>query len=153
MYHCDGRLIILILQISKELAELPHKEHSFVDDRTAGKRNYICIVAALFKYTPYNIEPAVKIYSFPDLLRTFYKRLHDTWHTINSRFSEHFRMYRHLSPPEEIQSFFFNNDFKYIFSLIAFQLILRQEKHTNSVIPFAFQVNAQRLTDFLKEFV
>ena len=60
-------------------------------------------------------------------------------------------MYRNFSPAEEIQAFFLYNNFKDIFSLIAFQLILRQEEHPDTVISLAFQVNPQRLTDFLKE--
>ena len=153
MYHCDSGLIILILQIPEELAELSYKEHSFVNDRTAGKRYYICIITALLKHTSDHIEAAVKVDSLFNLLRALDKRLHDARHTVNSGLSEYFRMYRHFSPAEEIQSFFLNNDFKDILRLIAFQLILRQKKHPDSVIPLAFQVNAQRLTDFLKELV
>src|SRR5699024_5774919 len=60
MHHGDRRLKILILQILKEPSQLTHKEHSFVNDRPAGKRYYIGIVTALLKDSSDNRQSSVK---------------------------------------------------------------------------------------------
>ena len=153
MNHCNSRLIVIILQITEKLPELSYKEHSFIYDRTAGQGYHISIIAALFKYTADNIQSPVKVQAFFHFLRPLNKCLHNARHTVYRSFSQYFRMNRHFTPAQEIQSFFFYNYFKNIFRLISLQLILGKKEHSHTIISFAPQSNAERLTDFAEESV
>ena len=50
--------------------------------------------------------------------------------------SEHTRYGRHLPPAKEVHSFLAYDTLKHFLGLIPFEDILREEKHTNSVISF-----------------
>ena len=62
-------------------------------------------------------------------------------------------MNRHFSPSEEIESFFFHNNFKDILCLIAFQLILREKEHPHAIIPLSADLNGKRFTDLSEKTV
>ena len=153
VHHSDGGLKVFILQIRKELPQLSYKEHTFIYNCSAGQGYYISIVAALFKYTADNIELPVKIQALCHFLRPLNERLHNTRHTVNSCFSQYFRVNRDFSPSKEIQTFFLYNNFKNIFRLISFQLILGKKEHSHSVIPLSAESDAKRLTDLAEESV
>src|SRR5699024_11175639 len=111
---CNSRLIVLILKITEKLTKLSYKEHSFINNCTAGQGYHISIIAALLKYAADNIQSAVKIQTFFHFLRPLNERLHNARHAVYSSFSQYFRMNRHFTPAQEIQSFFFYNYFKNI---------------------------------------
>ena len=58
MYQRDGRLIIRVMQVSIEVAELPHQEHTFIYDRPAAQGYYIGEIIGLLENPPHDIEAA-----------------------------------------------------------------------------------------------
>src|SRR5699024_6767881 len=137
MYDGDSRLVILILQIRKEGSELVHQEHALVYNRPAGKGYHIGIIIGLLEDTAGHIELPVKIQSLFHIRRPFYKALHDTRHFLQSLASQHRRNGGHLSPAQELHAFLFHNDLEHLAGLIPLQLVLGEEKHTDSVISFS----------------
>ena len=137
MYDGDSRLVILILQIRKEGSELVHQEHALVYNRPAGKGYHIGIIIGLLEDTAGHIELPVKIQSLFHIRRPFYKALHDTRHLLQSLASQHRRNGGHLSPAQELHAFLFHNDLEHLAGLIPLQLVLGEEKHTDSVISFS----------------
>ena len=120
MYHCNCRNKFFVLQIFKEKSQLSYKEHSFVNDCSAGKRNNISVITALFKNSSDYIQSTIKINSSLVFCRTFNKCLHNTWHAVYCCLSKNVRMNRNFSPAQELQSFFFYNNLENLFRLIAF---------------------------------
>ena len=153
MYHSNGRFIVSILKICKECTKLTYQEHTFIYNGTAGHGNYISIVITLFKYTAGNIKFPVKRQSRFHIFRFLDKGLNNVRHFFQSFVTKNFRTYRYGTISEEFHSFFFNDDFKHFFRLVAFQFILRKEKHGNTVFSFSADMDAFFFTGFGKEFM
>ena len=60
MNQRDCGNILFILQIVVEIAKLSDKEHTLVNDGSAGKRNNVSVVVGLLENTADDIELAVK---------------------------------------------------------------------------------------------
>ena len=153
MHHGDRRFIIRALQICKECAELSYKKHTFIYDRTAAHRHNISIIITLFKLAACNIQHSVKRQPFFYFFRLFDKCLHDVWHTFSCFMTENLRNYRHGSPSEKFQSFFFHNDLKHLFRLCTFDLMLWEKELCNTVFSLFTDFKAFFLTGLFEEFV
>ena len=153
MYHGDRRFIIRALQICKKCAELSYKKHTFIYDRTAAHRHNISIIITLFKLAACNIQHSVKRQPFFYFFRLFDKCLHDVWHTFSCFMTENLRNYRHGSPSEKFQSFFFHNDLKHLFRLCTFDLMLWEKELGNSVFSLVTDLKAFFLTGFFEKFM
>ncbi len=153
MYGCNGRLVIRILQILKELAQLLYQEHTLVYNGTAAHGCYIGIIITLFKDAACNIETAVKLQSLLNFCRLFNEALHDIWHLFHSLVTDLFRMDRKGSPAEEFQSLFLYDDFQHFLCLISCKLILREEEHADTVLSCLSKLNTKRLCHLFEEFV
>ena len=81
VHHGNGRFVILILQIRKKGAQLPHQKHSFLGNGPAGQGGHIRIVIALLKDPAHNVQPPVKRQSSLQPLGPLDKSLHNTGHT------------------------------------------------------------------------
>ena len=147
----DCALKILILQIGKEISKVAYKEHSLVYYCTRGKRNNVGILAALFKNSARDVEPAVKVKPFSHALGTFDKALLNIRHTVNGTLTDCVCVMGNLTPAEDIEPFLGGDNFKHLFCLIAPELVLRKEKHTHSVIALVFQLNAELFRRLLKK--
>ena len=67
--------------------------------------------------------------------------------------SKHIRECGNLSPTEELQSFFFDNDLKHLLRLIPAQLLLWKEEHSNAVFPLFSDLYSEGLRHSRKEFM
>ena len=136
MYDGDSRLVILILQIRKEGSELVYQEHALIHNRPAGKGYHIGIVIGLLKDTAGHIKLPVKVQTLFHIRRPLHKALHNARHLLQGLASQHRRNRRHLSPAQKLHAFLFHNNLEHLAGLIPLQLILGEEKHTDSVISF-----------------
>ena len=153
VYHGNGGFVIFTLQICEEGTQLAYQEHSFIYDRSAGKRNYIGIIGRLLEDTSCNIKSAVKGQTFFHIGRLFHESLHDIGHALYCLMSQHIGEGRHFTPAEEFHSFFFHNDLEHLLRLVAAQLFLREEEHADTVFSLSADIHAQSLCDSCKKFV
>ena len=153
MHDGDGGLIVLVPQIVKEGAQLPHQEHAFVDDGPAGKAHHIAALVALLKDPPHDVEPAVKGKAHGHVLRLFHKALADHRHAVPRPVAQHRGPHRHHPPAQKFQAFFFHNDLEHLLSLTAGQLVLGQKEHAHAVFPLAANGDAQPGAHLAEEFV
>ena len=88
--------------------KLFYQEHSFISNRSGGKRYYIGILCTLFKNSSYDIQLSVKINALFCLCRFPDESLHNIWHTVDCSLSEYIRYGRNHTPsPESAKSFLF----------------------------------------------
>ncbi len=113
MHDGNGRLKIMILQIVIEFAQLHDQEHALVNNGSRGERADIGILTALFEFAADHVESAVEINALFHILRLLNEALHDAGHGILRKIAQNFRMHRHLSPAEELQSLLFRDDFQH----------------------------------------
>ncbi len=153
VHQRDGALIIRTLQIQEEIPKLPHQKHALVDQGPAGTGHHIGIVVGLLKDPPGDIELPVKIQSARHILGLLDKCLHNGGHLLQRFGAQNLRVRGHLSPAQEMHAFLFHDDLEHFLRLIAFQFILGQEKHADSIFPFASQPDPARLTGLLEKAV
>ena len=67
--------------------------------------------------------------------------------------TENLRNYRHGSPSEKFQSFFFHNDLKHLFRLCTFDLMLWEKELGNSVFSLVTNLKSFFLTGFFEKFM
>ena len=120
MYQRDCGAVILALQIRIKGTKLFYQEHSFISNRSGGKRYYIGILCTLFKNSSYDIQLPVKINALFCLCRFPDKSLHNIWHTVDRSLSEYIRYGRNHTPSPEFESFLFYDDFKHLLALVSF---------------------------------
>ena len=149
----NGGFKVLVPQIVEKGAQLPHQEHSLVDDGPAGKAGHIAAPVALLKDPPHDVEPAVKGEARGHVLRLFHKALTDHRHAVPRPVAQHAGPHRHRPPAEKFQPFFFHDDLKHLLRLAAGQFVLRQKEHANAVFPLAADENALGGAHFAKELV
>ena len=113
MYHGDGRGIVLILKISKKCTKLSHQEHALIYDGPAGKRGYIGIHVALFKFPTDHIESAVEFQIRHAFAAPGEKCLTDHRHALQSLLSQHLRCRGDLSPGQNRETFLCCNGLKH----------------------------------------
>ena len=89
VYHGNRRLVIFILQVRKEGAKLPHKEHALVHDSPARQTDHISHIRGLLKGSSQYIKLSVKVNAFLHTRRLFEKRLHDAGHTLHRLVPQH----------------------------------------------------------------
>ena len=63
------------------------------------------------------------------------------------------RMDGQISPSQELKPFLFYNNLKHLFGLISCKLILRKEKHTNTIGSLLSQLDTKKLCHLLKKTV
>ena len=139
----DRRLVILILQILEESPQLPHKKHSLVDNRSAGQGNHIGVLTGLLEDPAGYIELPVKGQPLLHILRFLHESLHDIGHAVHCLLSQHIRSGGNGSPSQEFHPLLLHDDLKHLLRLIAPQLVLGEEKHTDTVGSLLAQVNTQ----------
>ena len=136
MYDGDGRFVILILQILEEGTQLMYQEHALVYNGSAGKGYHVGIVVGLLKGPAGHIELSIEIQSLFHIRRTLHEALHDARHLLQRLGSENGRYGGNLSPAQELHALFFHNDLEHLPGLVALQLILGEEEHSDTVISF-----------------
>ena len=104
VHHADGGLVVLVLQVGVEAAQLPHQEHPLVDDGAAGQAGHIGAAAGLLEHPADDVEPAVKVDALGHLGRLFDKALPDGGHTVAGGAAQNLGGHRHLAPREEGQA-------------------------------------------------
>ena len=153
MHGCDRRLVILILQILEELAQLFYQKHTLVYNGTAAHGYDIGVIVTLLKHTARYIKTAVEIQSFLHICRLSDEALHDVRHFFNGLVTDLLRVNWKSSPAEELQSLFLDDNLQHLFGLVSGKLILGEEEHANAVFALITKLNAKRLCYLLKEFV
>ena len=137
VYNTDCRMVIRTIQIGVEQPQLFNQEHALIDDGTAGTGYHIGIRIALFKYHSGNVKLPVKCQPLFTVCRFFDKCLHDVRHAGKCFLSQNGRIHWHLSPAQQFQIFFLQNRFEGFHSSFVFFLGLREEEHSDSVLPFS----------------
>ena len=153
MHQRDGALIIRALQIREKLPQLAYQEHAFINQRPAGTGYYISVIVGLFKNPAGNVELPVKIQTACHIIRLRDKCLKDRRHLLQRLRSKHFGIGSDFSPSQKLHAFLLHNDLKHLFRLIAHQLILGKEKHTDAVFSLSAQLNAQLRALFFEKFM
>ena len=153
MYHADGALVVGVLQIRVEQAQLLDEEHTFIYNGAAGQAADIGVGAGLLEHAARDIETAVKGDTGLDALRLAHKALPDARHAGDRLVTEHFGAGGDFAPAQKRQTLFFADDLKQLFGLIALQLILREKEHTNAIFPLLANFQPQLGCGLLKEFV
>ena len=102
MHNSNGRLVIVILQVIVEFAQLHHEEHSLVDNGPRGKGADVGVLRALLELAAHHIESAVEFHSLLHILGLLDEALHDTWHGILGKVAQDFRVHRNISPAQEL---------------------------------------------------
>ena len=153
MYHCNGRLVILALKITKEGAELSYQEHTFVYDGTAVHGNHVSIVITLFKFTTCDVKHTVKGKALFHILRLLNECLHDARHALFRFMTENLRENRNCTPSQKLQSLFFHDDLEHLLCLGTFDLLLREKELGYTVFSLSTNVKALFFTDLLKKFM
>ena len=130
----DSRFVVRTLKIREKGPKLSHQEHSLVNNGPAGERHYIGSIVGLLKASADYIEPPVEFQPLLYIPGSLHKGLFNTGHFFKSLMSQYLGSRRHLSPTKEGKAFPLYDIFKHFLSLASFQYILREEKHTDSVI-------------------
>ena len=113
-----------------------YQEHSLVHNGSAGKGYHVGVVIGLLEGPAGHIELPVEVQSLFHVRRTLYKALHDARHLLQGLASKDRRHGGNLSPSQELHTLFFYDNLEHLPGLIALQLILGEEKHTDTVISF-----------------
>ena len=148
VHQGNSRVEVLILQIHKEGAQLPHQEHPLIDHGAAGQRGHIGVVVALLEDPAHHVQLSVKGQPRRDVLGLFHKALVDGRHTRQGLLPQHLRGGGHWTPTQKLQPLLAHNDFEHLHGPAALQFILGKEEHANAVFPLPAQSNAQLGTYF-----
>ena len=151
--RCDCRLVIRILKILKEESQLFYKEHTLVYNRSTAQRYDIGVIITLLKHTAGNIETTVKVKSLLHVCRLSDKSLHDVRHLCDCLVTDQFRMSREITPAEELESLFLDDDLEHLFRLISRKLVLREEEHADAILALSTELDSERFCHLLKKFV
>ena len=143
MHDRDGGLKVLVLQILEKRAQLSDQEHALVDDGSGGQRKNIGCLRALLEQPPDDIEAAVKIQPLRDVLRLLDECLPDIRHAGKRLVPQNLRTDVDLSPPQEPQAFFLCNGLEHLLRTVFRKLILREEKHADTVFSLAADVDPE----------
>ena len=146
MHHGNGAFIAVLLKIRIEFAQLVDQEHTLVYHGSGGERAHIGGIAALLKNTPDDIQFPVKIQAPCRIGRTLHKALINNRHGLSCPGAQYLRIYRHLTPAQEVYALLAAHDFKQLLGLAAQKAVLRDKEHTNAIVPLLAQVIAQRRT-------
>ena len=87
------------------------------------------------------------------MIRFFNKCLHYIRHALQCLVTQDPGTYRHFAVSQKLQPLLLHNDLKHFLCLVAFQFILGEEQHGNSVFPFSSNRNPLFFAGFFKEFV
>ena len=151
--QCDGTLVVLTLQIQEEGTKLSYQKHTFINQGTAGTGYHIGVLDGLFEHTSCDVKLPVEIQSFFHILRFLNKCLHNTRHLLQCFTSQHLRIGGYLSPSKEVHAFLLYDDLEHFLRLVAFQLILGKEKHSDTVFSLPSKLNTKLRTLFREKFM
>ncbi len=138
----NGRLVIPILQIVIEFAQLHNKEHALVYNGAGGKGADIGILRTLLKLSSHHIEHAVKGNALLHEFRLLDKTLHDAGHGILCQVAQNFRMHRHRSPSQKPKSLLADDDLQHTHRKGSLERILREKEHADAVFPLLADLDA-----------
>ena len=142
VHHGDGRLIVRVLQVGIELAQLADEEHTLVDHGAAGTGDHIGVVVGLLKLPAGDVESAVKVQSSGQVAGALHKALLDVGHAGQRLLPQSVRLNGHLAPAEELHALLLHDDLEHLLRLVAAQGVLWEEEHTDAVVPLAAEMDA-----------
>ena len=153
VHHANGGLVVLVLQIRIEQPQLLHQEHTLIDNGAAGQAANIGLLIGLLKDPAGNVELAVKVDAGLHPLRLANKTLPDAGHTVSGLVAQHIGAGGHFPPAQEGQAFLLADDLEQLLRLIPGQFLLREEEHTDAVLPLAAKRDSGQCRRFGEEFV
>ena len=153
VHHADGGLVVLVLQIGVEAAQLPHQEHPLVDDGPAGQAGHIGAAAGLLEHPADDVQPAVKVDALGHLGRLFDEALPDGGHTVPRLLAHYLGGHRHLAPGQELQPLLAGDQLEQLHGAGPQVLVLGEEKHPYAVFPLGADGDVQPLGHLGEEFV
>ena len=135
MHHADGGLVVLVLQVKVEQAQIVHQEHALVDDGAAGQAGHIGAVAGLLEHAAHHIQFAVKVDALAHLGGLFDEALPDGGHAVAGFLAHGVRVHGHLAPGQELQPLLAGDHLEQLHGLGAHVLVLGEEEHAHAVFP------------------
>ena len=151
MHERDGCLVVMILQIVIEPAQLHDEKHPLIYDGAGRERADIGILRALLELAPDDIEHPVKCQPLFDMLRLGYEALHDAGHGISGEVAEDLRVYGYRPPAEQCEMLLLQDDLKHTHGKGALERILRKEEHADAVFSLLSEPDALHCGCLLEE--
>ena len=153
VHHADGGLVVGVLQVGVEQAQIVHQEHALVDDGAAGQAGHIGAVAGLLEHPADDVEPAVKINALAHTGRLFDEALPDGGHTVPGLLAHGIGVYRHPAPCQKLKPLLAGNQLKQLHGLCPQVLVLGEEEHADTVFPLVAQADVQLVGHLGEELV
>ena len=148
VHHPDGGLVVLVLQIGIEAAQLPHQEHPLVDDGAAGQAGHIAAAGRLLEHPPDDVEPPVEVDAPRHLGRLTDEALPDGGHAAAGGAAQNVGLDRHLAPGQEGKPLLAGDQLEQLHGAGALMLVLRKEEHPHPVLPLAAEGDVHLLGHF-----
>ena len=143
VHHADGGLVVGVLQVGVEQAQVVHQEHALVDDGAAGQAGHIGAVAGLLEHAAHHIQFAVKVDAFAHLGRLFDEALPDGGHAVAGFLAHGVRVHGHLAPGQELQPLLAGDHLEQLHGLGAHVLVLGEEEHAHAVFPLVAKADVE----------
>ena len=153
VHHADGGLIVRVLQISVEAAQVVHEEHALIHDGAAGQAGHIGAVAGLLEHAAHNVQAAVKLNALAYLGGLFDEALPDGGHAVPRLLPHGIGVYGHFAPCQKLQSLLAGDHLEQLHGLCPQVLVLGEEEHTHAVLPLVAQPDVQLLGHLGEELV
>ena len=150
MHHTDGGLVILVLQIEVEQAQVVDEEHPLVHDGAAGQAGHIGAVAGLLEHAAHHIQFAVKVDALAHLGGLFDEALPDGRHTVTGFLTHGVGVYGHGAPCQKLKALFAGHKLEQLHGLRPQMLVLGEEEHTHAVFALVAEADVQ-LVGHLRE--
>ena len=140
----DGALVVPVLEVGVEPAQLVDQEHALVDDGPAGQGGHIGALAPrLLEHPPGHIELPVKIQPPAHAGRPLHKPLLDAGHLGQGLVAQDGGLHGHGAPAQELHALLLHDDLEHLLGLAPLQGVLGEEEHAHAVVPLLPQGEAQ----------
>jgi len=143
VHHADGGLVVGVLQVGVEQAQVVHQEHALVDDGAAGQAGHIGAVAGLLEHAAHHIQFAVKVDALAHLGGLFDEALPDGGHAVAGFLAHGVRVHGHLAPGQELQPLLAGDHLEQLHGLGAHVLVLGEEEHAHAVFPLVAKADVE----------
>ena len=137
----DGRFIVLVLEVQVEIPQLPHQEHTLIDNGPAGEGGHIGIFVALLKLPADQVEALVELQPPGHPGGTADEALGDIGHTVQGLLAENLRPGGHIPPAQELHALLAGDDLQPLLGLPPGQGLPGEEEHAHAVVPGPAQVD------------
>ena len=153
VHHADGRLVIGVLQVGIEQAQIMHEEHALVNDGAAGQAGHIGAVAGLLEHAAHDIQLAVKINALAHLGGLFDEALPDGGHAVAGLLANSVRVHGNLAPCKKLKALFAGDHLEQLHGLRTQMLALREEEHAHAIFALVAKADVQLFGHFGEELV